>query len=125
MRFCLLLIGLTGILACNHPSPAPKFYGQSFDTASVITVSELVAQMQGQNKVEGVIKGQVTESCQDDGCWLNLENPGSTDVFVDWDHQFNLPTDISGKIIIAKGYAYYDTTKKEHPLAFKASGVHL
>lgn len=121
----ILFSMITVIAACNPSATPPKFYGQSFDTTNVITVSELVSQMQGQSKVDAVVAGQVTESCQAEGCWLNLKNESGGEMFVDWDHQFNLPKNISGQKVFISGYAYIDTIKPEKPVAFKATGVHL
>ena len=124
-NFFFLCFVLIVIAACSDSPTTPKFYGQPFDTTKVIPVSELVSQMQGQSRVDVVIAGQVTESCQAEGCWMNLKNEKGSDVFVDWDHQFNLPKNISGRKIIASGYAYVDSAKAERPIAFKATGVHL
>lgn len=124
-NFLFLCGALIVFAACNNSATTPKFYGQAFDTTKVITVSELVSQMQGQSRVDAVVAGEVTESCQAEGCWLNLKNENSSDVFVDWDHQFNLPKNISGHQVIVSGYAYIDSIKPEKPIAFKATGVHL
>lgn len=121
----LFLCTVVTFTSCSNSTIQPKFYGETFDTTKVISVEELVSKMQGQTRVDAVVGGIVTESCQSEGCWLNLKNEGGSDVFVDWDHHFNTPKDLSGRRVIADGYAYVDTTKAEHVIAFKAAGVHL
>lgn len=110
------------LLSCGRSS-APKFYGEAFDTTRAISVSELTMQSGEQKTV--TVKGIISSSCQDDGCWLNLTNPGGKEIYVDWDEKFHLPLDISGKSVFIHGEAYVDTTTEGHALAFKASGVHL
>ncbi|MBK9733337.1 MAG: DUF4920 domain-containing protein [Chitinophagaceae bacterium] len=125
MKILAIVFSFAVIASCNNVPIEPKFYGQTFDTTQVITVADLVGKMEGQAKVEAVITGQITESCQAEGCWLNLKNEKGNDVFVDWDRQFNTPKNISGRHAMAKGYAYIDSTKTERVIAFKASGVFL
>ena len=121
--FILLVVSLT-IFSCSHPATTPKFYGEKFDTTKAITTSQLASGMQGQTKLETVVKGKVTASCKDDGCWLNLEN-GSKEILVDWDHRFNIPLDMGDRMAIVNGYAYYDSTNTGMQLAFKATGLYL
>lgn len=121
----VILISLSVFASCKRTPAPPAFYGQSFDTVQVLTVAELIAKMQGQEKAEAVVGGVITESCQAEGCWLNLKNENGIAVFVDWDRQFNIPKDVSGRYAMAKGYAYIDTTQTPAVIAFKASGVFL
>jgi len=126
MKYILALLVISGLfMSCKQSSSLPKFYGKEFDTAHAITVPELVSKMQDQQQYAAVVSGNVTESCQAEGCWLNLKNPGSNDIYVDWDHQFNLPKNLEGKKAFANGYAYYDSTQQGSPLAFKATGVRI
>lgn len=118
--FILLLV-----FSCSQSETPPRFYGQSFDTTQVISVADLLAKMQGQNRVDAVIAGTITESCQSEGCWLNLKNNAGDDLFVDWDHQFNTPFKLTGKRAIARGYAYIDSSNAVKVIAFKATGVFL
>jgi hypothetical protein len=120
-HFASLIIAAT-LFSCSHSS-SPKFYGEAFDTTQVISVGELALQSGVQKEV--TVKGIISSSCQGDGCWLNLANPGGKEIYVDWDEKFHLPHDISGKTVFIRGHAYVDTTAEGNPLAFKASGVHL
>lgn len=119
--FASLIIAAT-LFSCGRTS-SPKFYGDTFDTTQVISIAELVQQSGEQKEV--TVKGTIASSCQDDGCWLNLANPGGKEIYVDWDERFHLPKDISGETVLIHGQAYIDTTAEGHPVAFKATGVHL
>lgn len=103
----------------------PAYYGESFDTTLAISITELATQMQGKHKIDAVVYGSISESCQSEGCWLNLESSSGTMLFVDWDHKFNAPFDIKGRKAFVSGYAYIDSSKATPEIAFKASGVHL
>ncbi|MBX7109181.1 MAG: DUF4920 domain-containing protein [Chitinophagales bacterium] len=119
------LISLSIMVSCKREVAPPKYYGQTFDTVQIISVAELMKRMEGQQKVEAVVKGEITESCQAEGCWLNLKNDNGAAVFVDWDRQFNIPKEVEGRQAIAKGFAYIDSTQSPKVIAFKASGVFL
>jgi hypothetical protein len=64
---------------------------QQFDTTQSISVGELSKEMQNRSSLEAVVSGKITSSCKAEGCWMNLENQGGEELYVDWDHQFNIP----------------------------------
>lgn len=117
---CALLISV--LLACSHSS-TPKYYGEVFDTMQVISVTELL--QQADHSAAVTVKGTVTSSCQAEGCWLNLSNPGGKDVYVDWDEKFHVPHDISGRTVFVHGHTYIDTLSEGRPVAFRANGIWL
>jgi hypothetical protein len=118
--FALVLFSLS---SCK--SSSPKFYGEPFDTTIAVGVKDMMVRVEDQGTIDVVVKGKVTSSCKDDGCWLNLENPDGKEIYVEWDEKFHLPLDISGKTVIVNGYAYIDSSQAGNPVAFKASGVKL
>ncbi|MCY7409771.1 MAG: DUF4920 domain-containing protein [Chitinophagales bacterium] len=147
LRFCTFLFSATLLFACNHAAEN-KFYGNEFDTTQAISVAELVKRMEGNKKVEAIVYGNVTAVCKAEGCWMNLENPGHADLFVDWNHEFNIPLNGEGTKAFVTGYAFYDITtveelkhfakdegktdeeianisEPEFKIAFKATGVKL
>ena len=121
---CLPLILSLLIFSCKNSSPS-KFYGEPFDTSKAISVATLLNKMQGQSTVDAVVAGKISSSCQDDGCWLELQNENGSAIHVDWDEKFHLPTDISGKTAILHGYAFTDSSETGKPIAFKADGLKL
>ncbi|UKB82936.1 DUF4920 domain-containing protein [Chryseobacterium sp. MEBOG06] len=60
------------------------------------------------------IKGKVTDVCPKKGCWITLENPQKTKVFVKMkDYAFFLPAAIKGKTIVLDGKAELKKTSVE------------
>ena len=118
----VLIVTFSMILGCR-PQPLNGLYGENFDTAKFISVDQLLNSMEGKNMVNTTVKGTITASCQDDGCWLELSSIKGEPVHVDWDEKFHLPTDVEGKNVIVNGYAFRDSTKNGTPVVFKATGV--
>jgi len=119
----IIVLLILFLSSCKNSTPT--FYGEAFDTTKVIAVSELMKEIENQKQVSVIVTGTISSSCQDDGCWLNLENPDGGEVYVEWDEKFHLPLDISGKTVMMNGYAYIDSSKEGNPIAIKASGVKL
>jgi hypothetical protein len=60
----------------------------------------------GDKKYEGQVQGKVVEVCKAMGCWAKIERAdGSTIMLKVKDHEFAMPLDIVGKIVIADGVA--------------------
>lgn len=112
------------IFSCKNSSPS-GFYGESFDTTKAIDVPALLSKMQGQSTVDAVVSGKISSSCQDDGCWLELQNNAGPPIHVDWDEKFHLPKDLAGKTAVMTGYAFSDSTEKGIAIGFKATGIKL
>lgn len=119
---CLTLILSLLFFSCKD-SLTSKFYGEPFDTSKAITVPDLVSKMQGQTKVEAVVSGKISSSCQGEGCWLQLQNDEGPPIHVDWDEKFHLPKNIAGQTAVLKGYAFVDSTENGRTLGFKATGI--
>lgn len=59
-----------------------------------------------ENKYDGQVKGKVVEVCQAMGCWAKLQREdGSTVMIKVKDHEFAMPADIVGKVVVAEGNA--------------------
>ena len=134
------------------------YYGKQIDNAGAITVAEMMQMMGDKREYIAKIKGEVKSVCQKKGCWMTIAKDNNTDITLTGDHPlgvirvtfkdygFFVPMDISGKIVVMKGFAYLDTvsvdmlrhfaedegkpeeeilhiTKPEINLAFEAEGV--
>jgi hypothetical protein len=65
----------------------------------------------GEAKYEGKVQGKVVEVCKAMGCWAKLERAdGSTVMIKVADHEFAMPLDIVGKVVVAEGSAEVKTT---------------
>jgi hypothetical protein len=125
MKSLYLLLFLCLLIFSCRNSSSYGFYGESFDTTKAMTVPDLLYKMQGQSTAAAVVSGKISSSCQDDGCWLELQNDEGSPIHVAWDEKFHLPTDIAGKKAIMNGYAFIDSTDKGIAVGFKATGVKL
>jgi hypothetical protein len=108
-KFRFLVIYLLALASCINRTEH-KFYGVRFDTTQAISVAQLNEKMKEQQRVDTVVTGNITAVCKAEGCWMNLKNESGEDLFVDWDHEFNIPMNSEGRTAFISGYAYFDTT---------------
>ena len=72
---------------------------------TVVTANELETKMVD-NKFDGKVKGKVVEVCKAMGCWAKIQKEdGSTIMIKVKDHEFAMPLDIVGKVVVAEGSA--------------------
>ncbi|REC49533.1 DUF4920 domain-containing protein [Chryseobacterium pennipullorum] len=83
--------------------------------AKAVSMQHLTEILNTKPVVEEVtIKGKVTDVCPKKGCWITLENPEKTKVFVKMkDYAFFLPAAIKGKTIVLDGKAELKKTSVE------------
>lgn len=80
-------------------------YGSYSEKGNAILVDQLDEKL-SDNKYEGKIQGKVVEVCKAMGCWAKIQKAdGSTVMIKVKDHEFAMPEDIVGKIVIAEGKA--------------------
>jgi hypothetical protein len=99
------------INAQDAPSAKPGVvYGEISDKGTVVAANELESKMVD-NKYEGKVKGKVVEVCKAMGCWAKLQkDDGSTIMIKVKDHEFAMPLDIVGKVVLAEGSAVVKET---------------
>ncbi len=89
-----------------------KRYGDSFDTAKPMEINAAVTAFKTKGEKDAVVTGEISAVCQAEGCWFNYQtNDG--ELFVDFNHKFEIPKDTKGRTAIAKGQFQYDTTTVE------------
>lgn len=77
---------------------------------SPISVNELEKNI-GETKYEGKVQGKVVEVCKAMGCWAKIERAdGSTVMIKVKDHEFAMPLDLIGKVVVAEGSAEIKVT---------------
>jgi Domain of unknown function (DUF4920) len=105
-----LVFSLT-INAQDGPSAKPGVvFGEVSEKGTVVTANEVESKMVD-NKFEGKIKGKVVEVCKAMGCWAKLEKDDGTTIMIKVkDHEFAMPLDIVGKIVLAEGSAQVKET---------------
>jgi hypothetical protein len=112
----ILFAIITLVLAINMnaqdaPSAKPGVvYGEISEKGTVVAANELESKMVD-NKYEGKVKGKVVEVCKAMGCWAKLQkDDGSTIMIKVKDHEFAMPLDIVGKVVLAEGSAVVKET---------------
>jgi len=80
-----------------------------------LSMEELSEILNKDHQLEDVtVKGTVTDVCPNKGCWVTLDNPSKTKVFVKMkDYAFFVPTAIKGKTIVLNGNAELQETSVE------------
>ena len=117
--FAAILLGWTGCATGDAPSSelAPSvednitFYGEVIDTEGGLdgpALRKALSLSDGRTQVR--LEGEITATCPQKGCWMNVASGGDT-VFVRFqDYGFFVPTEgAEGKRTIVEGEAFFDT----------------
>jgi len=93
-----------------------NFYGDTISADGAITVTELVAQMEGVDTLITKVEGTINETCQMKGCWMTMAMEDGSEMRVKFrDYGFFVPTEgAEGKTAIIEGMAFTDTISVEH-----------
>lgn len=102
-QLTLLLIFVFSALALQ----AQTRYGKSFESKDAVSAEAITKKLAKKSPIENVVvRGEISEVCQAEGCWIKLKNPGSQDLMVKFkDHAFLVPKDIAGKQVVVYGQA--------------------
>lgn len=96
------------------PVKVGDVYGAAVTTENAIPVGELNTQLKGETPVAAKVMGKVTEVCSKKGCWLTVEMPDKSQMFVKMkDYAFFVPLELVGKTVVLDGEAKIKTTSVE------------
>jgi uncharacterized protein DUF4920 len=116
MKKILLLafITLTVNLAIAQPPAGPakvgNTYGEAIKADGAMPIAELPSKLMQDQPVQTKIIAKVTDVCPKKGCWLSLQMPDSSKVFVKMkDYGFFVPTEMIGKNVVLDGEAVLKT----------------
>lgn len=107
-NFFIKLVAAAACVAITLPAFAgDKSYGKKFDSKKAEAVSRLSEKMGDKTTLEPVVlKGEISQVCQAEGCWIKLKNEKGADVLVKFkDHAFLVPKDIAGRQAVVNGSA--------------------
>lgn len=98
-------------IAAAAPADAKKAYGKAFKIKAAQTPEQLTAKLEKQSTIPGVVvKGEIAQVCQAEGCWMKLKNGAGEDMMVKFkNHSFLVPKDIAGKNAVVYGTAMKKT----------------
>jgi hypothetical protein len=87
-------------------------FGDHITVESAVSVTDLLAVLNGQDSVTAKVSGQINNVCQMKGCWMNISDDISIEpVFVQFkDYAFFVPKDAAGKEVVIEGVAYRELT---------------
>ena len=112
MKTYLIAVVLVAItcIAYAQPPDVPAIPGAVFGNAitadGAFRISELPALLVNKDSADVKIVGKVLASCPKMGCWMKLEMPDQSTVFVDMkDYGFFVPLAIQGKTVAIAGNA--------------------
>lgn len=107
MKKYIVLLAAACALAASPQANARKAYGKAFKIQSVQTPEQLTAQLAKKSTIPGVVvKGEISQVCQAEGCWMKLKNSAGDDMLVKFkDHAFLIPKDLAGRPTVVYGNA--------------------
>jgi hypothetical protein len=105
-----ILFLFTALVAQAQPPKTPATPGTTFGEVvtadNATTVAELPAFMADKQMADVKIEGKVLDVCPKKGCWLSLEMPDKSIVFVKFkDYGFFVPLEMIGKTVVVEGQA--------------------
>lgn len=128
MKKILILFAAVAFLAsCEKKLPSTGTFGDETMTAEgAVPIGEFIASAEGTNEKEGKVTGTITQVCQGEGCWFNLDLGNDKFVHIyTKESSFSLPKDASGKTAIAQGKLIAKSSKEGEgsEYEFEATGV--
>jgi hypothetical protein len=89
-------------------------FGEKIDETGAVSVTQLMADMNGKTEMPAKVEGKITECCKKKGCWMNIENGDGTTMKVTFkDYGFFVPKNADGKTAVMQGRAFVDTLSVE------------
>jgi hypothetical protein len=89
-------------------------YGAKITAANAVEVNILEEKLVSSPIFTGKVKGTVVSVCQEEGCWMKLEQTEGDGIMIRFkDNKFFVPKNISGKEVVLQGTAKATTTSVE------------
>ncbi|MFT4093171.1 MAG: DUF4920 domain-containing protein [Niabella sp.] len=112
--FALLVTSVSYAQPPAGAAHAGDTYGAKINANNVDSWKNIADQLTRKDTVSSKIEGKVLASCPKKGCWMRVELPDKTRMFVKFkDYAFFVPTAIVGKTVILDGIAFNETTSVE------------
>jgi len=114
----ILLVSALSIVSCSRAQEATlskngaNHFGASITEDGAENIASVISNFGGSDTLDIKVAGVINEVCQAKGCWMTLEDEGSTtSAFVKFkDYAFFVPKDAGGKKAIVKGKLYGSLT---------------
>jgi hypothetical protein len=105
------------------PATPGSTYGKAINADGAFKISQLPAMLSDKDSADVKIEAKVIAVCPKMGCWMKLEMPDKSTVFVDMkDYAFFVPTALAGKTVAIEGNAkkVIATVKEQRHIASDA-----
>ncbi|HMV11294.1 MAG TPA: DUF4920 domain-containing protein [Cyclobacteriaceae bacterium] len=108
--FILLLFVAAAVCVNAQPPKTPATPGTTFGATvtadNATAVAELPNLMADKQQADVKVTGKVLDVCPKKGCWMTLELPDQSTVFVKFkDYGFFVPLELIGKTVVLEGQA--------------------
>jgi hypothetical protein len=116
MKYLFILMFIAAsVTVWAQPPQVPAVKGATFgaptDAKNAVEVSKLPTLLANKENVDVKVKGKVIDVCPKKGCWMALEMPDNSKVFVKMkDYGFFVPLEMIGKDVVIDGQAKTITT---------------
>ena len=110
----LLAALVVASIGCGSAPEEFEVYGEPTLAATAVAVDVVIAEQEHHVNSDVTVEGTVHAVCQMDGCWLTLQSLDGESIRVDvartdgGDYAFTVPTDISGRRVVAHGLLSID-----------------
>jgi hypothetical protein len=105
------LLGL--LLLCATPVALAANYGEPMPAGEPVAIAAAAADPSAHAAAPAKFSGRITQVCQKKGCWVVLEDEGSSARVMAKDHGFEVPKDASGRAV-AYGQLEMEPISEEH-----------
>src|SRR6188474_2655595 len=95
-----LVVSITYAQPPNVPATPGSTYGSAITADGAFKISGLPAVLSNKDSADVKITAKVVAVCPKMGCWMKLEMPDNSTVYVDMkDYSFFVPTALKGKTV--------------------------
>jgi hypothetical protein len=89
-------------------------FGADINDSGVVTLAELVSELESKDEFQGKVVGEIKEVCSKKGCWMTIDLPNGETMRVTFkDYGFFVPLNSSGYPVIIEGIATKKVTDVE------------
>lgn len=124
-KILIFFAAITLLAACGKKLPSTGTFGNDKMTADgAVPIAQFIENAGDAAEKEGKVSGSITQVCQGEGCWFNLDLGNDKYVHIyTKESSFSLPKDASGKTAIAEGKLIAKEGKNGKEYEFETTGV--
>jgi hypothetical protein len=122
-KLLILFVATAFLAACGKKLPSTGTFGNESMTADgAVPIAQFIEN--AESGKEGKVSGTITQVCQGEGCWFNLDLGEDKYVHIyTKESSFSLPKDASGKTAIAEGKLITKESENGTEYEFETTGV--